>query len=446
MSLLFTLTLQIAVILVVSRLTGNLFRLIRQPRVVGEMFAGILMGPSLLGWLFPGLSTFLFPPQSLMYLNVLSQIGLIVFMFLVGLGMNTKELDNQGHATILTSHVSITVPFFLGSLLSLYLYPRLSDDSVSFTSYGLFVGAAMSITAFPVLARILTERNMLQSRLGVAAIACAAVDDVTGWCILAYIILLIRASDSPAPFLITLGGLAVFILVMIYGVRRYLRRFEAFFREHGALSENLLALMIVLILLSALCTEWLGVHLIFGAFLLGAIMPKERKFVQYIYGRLETITVILLLPLFFAFIGLKTRITLINGAEMWICCGSIIIVAIVGKLGGSMLAAGVMRMPLQEAAGLGILMNTRGLMELVVLNIGLDLKIISPALFSMMVIMALLTTLMTTPLLRLIYPDREVEIETANRKKTPRFVGRSFARQIIDRLRTSNLKGHINDQ
>ena len=411
---LFTLVLQIAVILAVCRLIGTLFRKFHQPRVVGEMFAGILLGPSLLGWVAPRLSAFLFPPSSIDYLNALSQVGLIIFMFLVGLGINPKELKRQGHAAVLTSHVSITAPFVLASFLSLYLYPRLSDDSVAFASFALFMGAAMSITAFPVLARILTERNMLQSRLGTVAIACAAVDDVTGWCILAYIVVLIRAANTSNPIWLTVGGILVFALVMIYGVRGLLRGFETVYRRCDALSENLMALMLLLVLVSALCTEWLGIHLLFGAFLMGAIMPKEHQFVRYVLDRFETVTVTLLLPLFFAFTGLRTSIGLVKGREMWMYCALIVLVATGGKLGGSMLASWLAGMPLREAAGLGTLMNTRGLMELVILNIGLDIKVISPALFSMMVLMALVTTFMTTPILELICPLRSIAREPAN--------------------------------
>ncbi|HTE87992.1 MAG TPA: cation:proton antiporter [Terriglobales bacterium] len=403
---LFTLVLQIAVILAVCRLVGTLFQKIHQPRVVGEMFAGIMLGPSLLGWIAPQISAYLFPTSSLGFLNALSQVGVVIFMFLVGLGINPQELKEQGHAAVLTSHVSITAPFVLASFLSIYLYPKLSDDSVAFTSFALFMGAAMSITAFPVLARILTERDMLQSRLGTVAIACAAVDDVTGWCILAYIVLLIRSAHTATPIWLTVGGLIAFALVMIYGVRRMLRRFETIYRERGSVSENVMALMLLLVLTSALCTEWLGLHLLFGAFLMGAIMPKEPKFVRYVLDRFETITVTLLLPLFFAFTGLRTNIGLVKGQEMWIYCALIILVATAGKLGGSMLASWIAGMPLREAAGLGTLMNTRGLMELVILNIGLDIKVISPALFSMMVIMALFTTFMTSPVLELICPEK----------------------------------------
>jgi Kef-type K+ transport system membrane component KefB len=403
---LFTLVLQIAVILALCRIVGGLFRKLHQPRVVGEMFAGILLGPSLLGWLAPGVSAYLFPPSSLQYLNALAQLGVVVFMFLVGLGVNPSELKGQGHAAILTGHVSITAPFVLASLLAMFLYPRLSDDSVNFTNFVLFMGAAMSITAFPVLARILSERKMLSSRLGTIAIASAAVGDVTGWCILAYIVVLIRSAGGPHSMWMTLGGIVLFALFMIYGVQRPLRGFERAYRESGGLSENLMAIMLLLVLISALFTEFLGIHLLFGAFLMGAVMPKEHRFVRYVLDRFETVTVTLLLPLFFAFTGLRTNIGLVRGPGMWGYCALIIAVATIGKFGGTMMAASLSGMPTREAAGLGALMNTRGLMELVILDIGLDIKVISPALFSMMVVMALFTTFMTTPLLDMICPSR----------------------------------------
>ena len=401
---LFTLVLQITVILAVCRLMGSLFRKFHQPRVVGEMFAGILLGPSLLGWISPQLSAYLFPPSSLGFLNALSQVGVVIFMFLVGLGINPRELKHQSHAAVLVSHVSITAPFVLASLLALYLYPRLSDDSVSFTNFALFMGAAMSVTAFPVLARILVERDMMKSSLGTVAIACAAVDDVTGWCILAYIVVLIRAAHQTTSIWMTLGGILLFAAVMIYGVRFLLRGLERSFHKHGEISENRMAFLLLLALASALCTERLGIHLLFGSFLMGAIMPKEPKFVRYVLDRFETITVTLLLPLFFAFTGLRTNIGLLKGPAMWFYCGLIILVAAAGKLGGSTIAGRLSGMPWREAAGLGTLMNTRGLMGLVILDIGLDIKIISPALFSMMVVMALMTTFIAVPLLDLICP------------------------------------------
>lgn len=406
---LFLLTLQLAVVLASCRAVGWLFQKIRQPKVVGEMFAGIMLGPSLLGWVAPHASAYLFPPSSLGFLNALSQVGVVVFMFLVGLGINPRELKNQSHAAVLTSHVSITAPFVLAAFLALYLYPRLSDDSVAFSSFALFMGAAMSITAFPVLARILDEGNMLGSRLGTLAVACAAVDDVTGWCILAYIVVLIRAAHASTSIWFTLIGIVAFGVAMIYGVRHLIRGFERVYGRKGALSENLMALMMLLVLASALFTEYLGIHLLFGAFLMGAIMPKEKRFVRYVLDRFETITITLLLPLFFAFTGLRTNIAAIRSPQMWMYCVLIILVATLGKLGGSTLAAWLSGMPLREAAGLGTLMNTRGLMELVILNIGFDIGVISPALFSMMVVMALFTTFMTTPALSVICPKHMLD-------------------------------------
>ncbi len=417
---LFTLVLQITVIVTVCRLVGTLFQKIQQPRVVGEMFAGIMLGPSLLGWIAPRVSAYLFPPASLSYLNALSQLGVILFMFLVGLNIDPSELKKHGHAAVLTSHVSITAPFVLASVLALYLYPRLSDDSVAFTHFALFMGAAMSITAFPVLARILSERSLLGSRLGTIAIACAAVDDVTGWCILGYIVILIRAESSATPLWMTVLGVATFGLVMIYPVRRALRRFEHVFRRNkGSFSDNTMAFMLLLVLASALCTEFFGIHLLFGAFLMGAIMPKHPLFKRYVLDRFETVTVTLLLPLFFAFTGLRTNIALVKGAEMWMYCGLIVAVATLGKLGGSMTASVLTGVPVREAAGLGTLMNTRGLMELVILNIGLDIKVISPALFCMMVVMALVTTFMTSPLLELICPAEMIRKQTSEAEPQP---------------------------
>ena len=404
---LLTLILQIVVIIAASRGVAVLFQRMHQPKVIGEMFAGIMLGPSLFGWLAPHLSASLFPFSSLGYLNALSQVGIVIYMFLVGLALNPKDLRERGHIAVLTSHVSIIAPFVLGAALALFLYPRLSDDSVSFTGFALFMGAAMSITAFPVLARILTDRNMLGTSLGALAIACAAVDDVTGWCVLADIVVIVRVHQHAAlPLWAMLGGLAVFLTFMLYPGRRLLAGLGRIYRREGHLSENLVALMVVIVLASALITEKLGLHLLFGSFLAGVIMPKEAGFVGHVLEKFESATVVILLPLFFAFTGLRTSIGLIAGAGMWIIFAAILLVAISGKLFGSMLAARAAGTRWREAAGLGILMNTRGLMELVILNIGLDIGVISPTLFSMMVLMALATTFMTAPLLEWVYPLR----------------------------------------
>jgi Kef-type K+ transport system membrane component KefB len=217
---LFTLILQIGVVLLAARITGLLFRRLHQPLVMGEMAAGIMLGPSLLGWLAPPISAALFPVASMGYLNGLSQLGLVLFMFLTGLALNPTELRDHGHAAVLISHVSIVVPFTLAAGLSLFLYPRLSFDGVPFTGFALFMGAAMSITAFPVLARILAERQLMGTRMGTLAIACAAVDDVTGWCVLAFIVVLIRAGAATTPPWVTLGGSLVYLTVMLLVLQR----------------------------------------------------------------------------------------------------------------------------------------------------------------------------------------------------------------------------------
>ena len=415
---LLTLILQIVVIIAASRGVAVLFQRLRQPKVIGEMFAGIMLGPSLFGWLAPHLSASLFPASSLGYLNALSQVGIVIYMFLVGLALNPRDLRERGHVAVLTSHVSIIAPFVLGATLALFLYPRLSDDSVSFTGFALFMGAAMSITAFPVLARILTDRNMLGTSLGALAIACAAVDDVTGWCILAYIVVIIRVyQNSALPLWGMLAGLGAFLVFMLYPGKRLLAGLERIYKREGYLSENVVALMVVIVLGAALITEKLGLHLLFGSFLAGVVMPKEAGFVRHVLEKFESATVVILLPLFFAFTGLRTSIGLIAGSGMWFFFAAILLVAIIGKLFGSMLAARAAGTRWREAAGLGILMNTRGLMELVILNIGLDIGVISPALFSMLVLMALATTFMTAPLLEWVYPLRLIHQQGADARE-----------------------------
>jgi len=397
---------QLGTILLVARLVGLLFKRINQPQVVGEMVAGILLGPSFLGWLSPQTMAALFPVDSLAFLNAFGQVGLLVFMFLVGLNLDTKLLKSQSHTAVLTSHVSIVVPFFLGALVALYLFPRLSDESVTFLGFALFMGAAMSVTAFPVLARILSERDMLGSKIGTVAIACAAVDDVTAWTILAFIVVLVRTSAQHGSLLVNVLMTVAYALIMILVVRRLLVWLETRHRVRGKLTHNMIALVLLLVLASSAITEWLGIHTLFGAFLAGAIMPKDRNFVRDLNDKLEGLPVILLLPLFFTSTGLRTSINLVSGAEMWFYCALIIIIATVGKLGASMLSSRLSGMSWREAASIGVLMNTRGLMELVILNIGLDIGVISPALFSMMVLMAIVTTFMTSPLLQLLWRDQ----------------------------------------
>ena len=395
-------------IIVASRVLGWLLRWLRQPQVVGEMLAGILLGPSLLGLVAPHIYSQLFPTGSLRFLNALSQIGLLLFMFLVGLELDLRLLRGRGHAAVLTSHASITAPMFLGSALALVLYPRLAERGVSFVAFSLFLGAAMGVTAFPVLARILSERRMRHTRLGTTVVACAAVDDVTAWCVLAVVVAVARDSVSATSAWLTIGGAAVWLLLMLGVVRPAL---AALYRRQVSMlrvSQDLVAAIIVVILGSALITEWLGVHALFGAFLAGLAMPKEDLLQKGLQEKFEDVMLSLLLPLFFAYTGLRMSVSLLGNGEMWLLCLFVLAVAIAGKLGGAALAAGLSGMPWREAWIVGVLMNTRGLVELIILNVGLDLGVISPTLFTMMVLMALTTTLMTTPLLGWLYPARRV--------------------------------------
>ncbi|HEX8317512.1 cation:proton antiporter [Longimicrobium sp.] len=402
---------QIGVIVIAARGLGYLFRRIGQPQVVGEMAAGLMLGPSLLGWVAPGVTAALFPAASLGFLSALSQVGLLVFMFLVGVRLDPQLLRNRGHTAVVTSHVSIAAPFLLGTVLALAIHPTLAPKGVSFTAFALFMGAAMSVTAFPVLARILAEKRLTGTRLGAVTLACAAVDDVTAWSILAGVVMLVRSGDMNVPLWVTVVGSAAFAVVMITLVRAGVARALRGSVREGTLSDDGLAFILLLALLSALVTEYLGVHALFGAFLAGAVVPKEPGFVRRLTDKLEDVTVVLLLPLFFAFTGLRTSIGLVSGWEMWLTCAAVIAVAVAGKFGGSTLAARATGMSWRDASALGVLMNTRGLMELVILNVGLDLGVISPALFAMMVLMALVTTFMTTPLLDWILGDAEPAVD-----------------------------------
>jgi Kef-type K+ transport system membrane component KefB len=398
---------QIAVVVIAARGVGLLFRRIGQPQVVGEMAAGLLLGPSFFGWVAPGVFARLFPPDSLGFLSSISQVGLLVFMFLVGLELNPRLLRGRGATAVVTSHASIVVPFVLGAFLSLWLYPRLSDSSVGFTGFALFMGAAMSVTAFPVLARILAERGLTHTRVGTVTLACAAVADVTAWCILAVVVATVSARGNGLPPWVTIAGAVVYAALMVLVMRRALAPLEARFERDGRVTQDVLGAILLVALASAWATEALGVHALFGAFLAGAVMPKGKAFTHALNGKLEDVTVVLLLPLFFAFTGLRTRIGLVEG-EMWGWCALVVLVAVAGKLGGSAIAARLTGMGWREAGAIGALMNTRGLMELIVLNVGYDLGILSPALSTMMVVMALATTCMTGPLLSALSPRRAI--------------------------------------
>jgi len=395
------LLLQVIVVIATSRAVGLLFRRVGQPAVVGEMFAGILLGPSLLGALAPGVEAFMFPPASMGTLKLLSQIGVILFMFGVGIELDLRSLRSRAHAAVLVSHASILVPFFLGTAFSLLAFDSLASPRVGFEAFGLFMGISMSITAFPVLARILEERGLTRSHLGATAIACAAVDDVTAWCVLAMVISIVKADAAGAAWLTILLA-AAFIVVMLLVVKPRAARLLRPASGNGPRSGTVVLGVLTFVLASAWTTEAIGIHALFGAFLAGVAMPEDSGLRAFLKERIESFGSLFLLPLFFVFTGLRTEIGLLDDRASWLLCAGIVGIAIAGKLGGSMLAARWTGMSWHESAGLGILMNTRGLMELIVLNIGYDLGILSPRVFTMMIVMALATTFMTGPLLSLL--------------------------------------------
>lgn len=395
------LIIQFIIIICVSRLFGYVFTKFRQPSVIGEIVAGIVLGPSLVGMYFPEFSAFLFPPESLKPLQFFSQIGLVLFMFIIGMELDIKVLKNKAQQAVVISHASIVFPYFLGVLLSLFIYKEYCPDTVAFLPFALFMGIAMSITAFPVLARIVQERGITKTHIGTLAITCAAADDVTAWCILAAVIAIVKAGNIyNALFTIALS--VGYVLVMLKVVQPFLKKFGSVYVSKENLNKTVVAFIFIIMLGSAYMTEVIGIHALFGAFLAGVIMPQNLNFKKILVEKIEDVSLVLLLPLFFVFTGLRTQIGLLNDPTHWLVCFIVIAVAVIGKFGGSMVAARIVGEDWKSSLSIGALMNTRGLMELIVLNIGYDLGILSPEIFAMMVLMALSTTLMTNPVLEFI--------------------------------------------
>lgn len=391
------LLLQLIVIILAARGMGKLFRRIGQPSVLGEVMAGIFLGPSLLGWVSPGAQTFLFPAFSMGSLQLLSQMGVILFMFTVGVELDLGHLKQKADAAVLVSHSSIILPFFLGATVALYIFPILAPAGIPFSAFALFMGVAMSITAFPVLARIVAEQGLSKTPIGSTAIACAAVDDVTAWCLLAVVVALIKATGlTGAVFTISLALL--FVAVMLFLVRRQTERLFAG-PPGDSWRVGRVSGILAFVFASALYTETIGIHPLFGAFLAGVVMPSNASVKKFVKSRLETVTSVILLPLFFAFTGLRTQVGLLNDWQSLLLCAGIVGVAIVGKFGGSTMAARWTGMSWHNSLSIGALMNTRGLVELIALNIGYDLGILSPRIFTMLVLMALVTTFMAGPAL-----------------------------------------------
>jgi Kef-type K+ transport system membrane component KefB len=393
------LILQLAIILSVSSAVGWAFTRVGQPAVLGEMMAGILLGPSLFGLVAQKAFFFVFAPASLDALRLFSQIGVCIFMFAIGMELNLSQLRHSAHRFLVIGHSSILIPYLFGVVLALSLYRNYAQAGASFTSFALVMGISMSITAFPVLVRILQDRKLFHSELGQAATLCAAIGDVTAWCILAFVVAIAGAANVRTAAL-SLMLVGVYVAAMMFIVKPLLRRLlEGSLLHESEPTKGVLAVVLGTVLLSALSTEVIGIHALFGAFLAGIVMPTGGGFRKKLVVRVEHFSSVLLLPLFFAFIGLRTQVGLLNSSWDWVVCLVIIAVATIGKLGGTSLVSRMMKMSWRESLQLGALMNTRGLMELIVLNVGYDLGILSLRIFTMLVLMAIITTLMTGPLL-----------------------------------------------
>lgn len=440
------LILQLALIIGLARLFSYLARKMGQPSVIGEIIAGIILGPSLLGYLYPEVSSFIFPISSLQNLSTLSTLGLLLFMFIIGMEVDIKILSNRAHDAVLISHSAIVIPFFLGTTMAFFLYKSYAPDAITFVPFALFMGIAMSITAFPVLARIIQERGLTKTYLGSMAITCAAVDDVTAWCILALVIALVKSGElSGAASTIVLA--TAYISFMIIVIRPFMNRIGGIFDTKENLNKSVIALIFLVLLFSSWISEIIGIHALFGAFLAGAIMPQKFQFKQVVTEKIEDVAMVLLLPLFFVTTGLRTEIGLLNTPEHWFICLGIILIATLGKMGGVTVIARFLGISWKNSLSMGALMNARGLMELVVLNIAYDLGILSKELFTMMVLMALTTTFMTGPLLDLferIFKNDTIPEDAVNQKSNynilisfgPSKMGRiliSLAQFFIDR-------------
>ena len=418
------LMLAIAAVILAARLVGSLIARLSQPRVMGEVLAGILLGPTLLGVVWPEAKDYLFPPDIVPLLSGAAQIGLAFYLFLVGMELDPKILRERIGQAAFISNASVAFPLGLGFLVALPVYELLSPD-VRYLPFALFMGVAMSVTAFPVLARILTERRMLRRPVGALSMAGAAIDDVTAWCLLA-LAAAIAGSGDPSHALQVVALAALFSAAMLLVGRRILGRVAKAYDEVGHVPQLLLGFIFVGVLLSAFVAQQIGIAAIFGCFLMGLIMPRRAGLTADVSERFESFVVLVLLPLFFVVTGLRTEINALNRPELWAITVLLIAVAIVGKFVGAMLAARYGGFSLRDSAAVGALMNTRGLTELIVLNIGLELGVISTQLFTMLVVMALVTTFMAGPILRLIDPRHElsepVEEELRQAARAPRDV------------------------
>lgn len=392
------LLLQISIVMLATLVCGWLARKVGQARVIGEIVGGILLGPSVLGRLAPHASASIFPQSSFVAFDHLSNIGLILFLFLIGMEVDYGHLYRQRRTAFLASGASILLPFAMAAVLAHSLRTRFAPHGLGSVPFVLFLGISMSITAFPVLARILEERGLQSTALGTTAILCAAVDDVSAWLLLALALALMGADGGPSSLPLRLAGLVAYLVVMLGVVRPVAAKLAARRRDR-MLSYEVLGIIVILALLSATATEAIGVHPLFGAFLAGVCFPRVPHWAEWIRARLDMLVSVLLLPLFFALTGMRTRLDLLNHGSMWLWTGAVLAASVFGKLGGAALAARFTGQSWHNAVALGALLNTRGLVELIVLNIAYNAGVFSPTLFTMLVVMALLTTIATTPVL-----------------------------------------------
>jgi len=411
--------LELIIILLVVQVCGYLCRRIGQQWVIGEILAGLALGPSLFGALFPGLNKLVFPVSVLPTLQTLGDIGLVLYMFSLGARLDTHLMVGQSRKAVIASLSGVALPLLLGVSLAFFLYPGLAGVKATQFSFLLLVGTAMAITAFPVLARLLTDKQMLGTKIGTLALTCAAVGDVLAWCLLALVIAVVHGGGVLNTGF-TVGFTILFIGVMLAVVRPLLS--WATRRIHSP--QVLVVFTMILLLLSAYTTNAIGIHPVFGAFLMGIILPRRAFFIEHVRS-IDRVNNELFLPLFFVYSGLRTQIGLIHSPLLWLICLLVVVVACAGKLVGSTLSVRWMGESWRDALSLGVLMNTRGLVELIVLNIGLDLGVLSPTLFAMLVIMALVTTMMASPLLSLLgHRDQ-------SRPSTERDVAESDEEQIM---------------
>jgi Kef-type K+ transport system membrane component KefB len=395
------LLLQIAVVITAAKLLGSLFKRIGQPAVIGEIAAGIFLGPSLLGWLAPDAMQFLFPASSMGTLQLLSQIGLVLFMFIIGLEVDLNVFKTKATEGIVIGHISIVFPFFLGVILAWFLYSSYSPAGIPFVAYALFMGIATSITAFPVLARILRERKMTKTPVGSLAILCAAINDVTGWFLLAIVVAIAKAGSINAALMGIVWSF-IYVLAMFAFVKPLLKKLSDKRFIDGKADITFTGLVFFTLISSSFLAEVIGIHALFGAFIAGVVMPPSASVRHVFTEKVEGVSVTLLLPLFFAYTGLRTQIGVLNQGHLWLLSAEIISLAVIGKFVGSAVAARLVGQTWKDSLTIGALMNTRGLMELIVLNIGYELGILTTEIFTIMVLMALVTTLMTGPALNLI--------------------------------------------